>query len=86
MRLSFLLLFLFSTSVFVHAQKADWKSFIPQLQEKCKLQESDFENVIVTSHHKSPKSGMEVIWLRQTLNGLEILGADVQLVLDKTRS
>jgi len=85
MRLTFLFLLLVSTRVSVHAQKADWKSFIPQLQEKCKLQESDFENVIVTSHHKSPKSGMEVIWLRQTANGLEILGADVQLVLDKNQ-
>lgn len=83
MRLTFLFLLLFSTGVSVHSQKADWKSFIPQLQEKCKLQASDFDNVIVTSHHKSTKSGMEVIWLRQTLNGLEILGADMQLVLDK---
>jgi PKD repeat protein len=85
MRLAFLFLLLVTTSVSVHAQKTDWKSFIPQLQDNCKLQESDFDNVIVTSHHKSPKSGMEVIWLRQTLNGLEILGADVQLVLDKNQ-
>lgn len=50
------------------------------------MQASDFDNVIVTSQHKSPKSGMEVIWLRQTLNGLEIFGADVQLVLDKNQN
>ena len=85
MRLAFLFLLLVTTSVSVQAQKTDWKSLIPQLQEKCKLQTSDFENVIVTSHRKSPKSGMEVIWLRQTLNGMEILGADVQLVLDKNQ-
>ena len=86
MRLAFLFLLLVTTSVSVQAQKTDWKSLIPQLQEKCKLQTSDFENVIVTSHHKSPKSGLEVIWLRQTLNGLEIFGADVQLVLDKNQN
>lgn len=85
MRVAFLFLLLVTTNVSVQAQKTDWKSFIPQLQEKCKLQASDFENVIVTSQHKSPKSGMEVIWLRQTLNGLEIFGADMQLVLDKNQ-
>ena len=85
MRIAFLFLLLVTTSVSVQAQKTDWKSFIPQLQDKGKLQASDFDNVIVTSHHKSTKSGLEVIWLRQTVNGLEILGADVQLVLDKNQ-
>ncbi len=78
------LLVLFCFCIFVsNAQKADWKTFIPQLKDSCKLSTSDFENVRVSSHYQSKNGTMQVIWLRQYVDEMPVFGADMQVTIDK---
>jgi PKD repeat protein len=79
----FLVLLVAAPAFLLQAQKSDWKSYLSQLKDSCKLSDADVKDAFVASHSRSPRSGMEVIWLRQTAQGLPIQGADMQLVLDK---
>ena len=66
----------------VSAQK-NWKTYQNKLQDSIGIPNKVLESLIESSHYTDKKAGFEVIWLREFINGTPVLGADLQLSIDK---
>jgi hypothetical protein len=61
----------------------NWKNYKSKLQDSLGISNKVIESLIESSHYIDKKAGFEVIWLREYINDSPVLGADLQLTIDK---
>jgi len=75
-----LLIFL---SVFGFNLQAQEFPFIKEALKECSLSQDDVSEFRITSDYKDRKAGFRVIWIKQLHQGINIHGADLQLVISR---
>lgn len=76
-----LFVFLGIQAVMAQTNLESAKTYIEKNTDFSKISKDDIKNLIITSQHLSKKSGVEHIYLKQTLGGIEVNGSSSSLHL-----
>ena len=74
------LIFTFIFCFYAEAQEA---AYLKEATKECSLSPDDISEYRISSDYKDARAGFRVIWIKQLHQGIDILGADMQLVISK---